>query len=158
MALPSTNVNDLLDLSFADATGAGVVAQKVMGVVGATPIPMLPAAGISLTASATGAASAITATLAAAVGKTTFITGFQITGAGATGASVIVVTITGVITGTMSYDIVVPAGVTASITPLIVTFPVAVPASATNTTIVVNVPSFGAGNTNSAVAAQGFQQ
>src|SRR2546428_9406819 len=130
MALPSTNVNDLLDLSFADATGAGVVAQKVMGVVGATPIPMLPAAGISLTASATGAASAITATLAAAVGKTTFITGFQITGAGATGASVIVVTITGVITGTMSYDIVVPAGVSGRIITLLVNLSVAVSALA----------------------------
>lgn len=111
-----------------------------------------------ITASATGAASAANATLAGAAGKTTYITGFQVTGGGATGASVIAVTVTGTISGTLNYRIVVPAGATASITPLIVTFPAPIPASGTNTAIVVNVPSFGAGNTDAATSVQGFQQ
>lgn len=111
-----------------------------------------------ITASATAAAGAMTATLTGAANQRTYITGFQVTGAGATGASVITVTVTGVITGTMSYNIAVPAGATAAVTPLIVTFPVPVQSSAVNTSIVVNVPSFGAGNTNAAVAAQGFLQ
>lgn len=126
-----------------------------------TSAPALSATGspaTPITGSNTGAASAANVTLAAAAGKFTYITGFQITGAGATAASVITVTVTGTVTGTMNYNIVVPAGVTASITPLVVTFPVPVPSSAVNTAITVNVPSFGAGNTNSAVSAQGFQQ
>jgi hypothetical protein len=111
-----------------------------------------------VTASSTGAASAITASLPGVAGKTTYITGFQVTGGGATGASIIVVTVTGLVTGTNSYDVGVVAGATAGTPNLIVTFPTPIPASAVNTAIVVNVPSFGAGNTNSAVSAQGFQQ
>lgn len=128
---------------------------------GQAPAIALSASGsiqTAITASATGAASAANTTLAAAAAKTTYITGFQITGGGATAASVINVTVTGTITGTMNYNIPVPAGATLGITPLVVSFPVPVPASAVNTAIVVNVPSFGAGNTASAVSAQGFQQ
>lgn len=107
--------------------------------------------------SGTQAATTATCTLAASAGKTTYITGFQITGAGATGASVIAPTVTGVITGTMTYELAIPAGVTAPVTPLVVSFPIPVPASAVNTTIVVSAPSFGAGNTNASCVAQGFQ-
>jgi hypothetical protein len=116
------------------------------------------AAQITQTGSATGAASAITATITSAPSRMAYLTGFQVTGGGATGASVIVVTVTGIQGGTMSYDIAVPAGATAAAPNLVITFPVPVAASALNTNIVVNVPSFGAGNTNSAVAAQGFSQ
>lgn len=108
-------------------------------------------------ASATGAATALTATLAGAAGKTTWISGFSVTGAGATGASVITVTITGIAT-TMSYSVVIPAGVTANVAELFIEFTDPIPASAVNTAVVVNVPSFGAGNTNAAVNAHGFQQ
>jgi hypothetical protein len=114
--------------------------------------------GQTLSNSATGAASAITATLTSTVGQTAWVTGFEVTGAGATGASVIVVTITGGLGGTLSYDLVIPAGVTTSITPLIVEFPQPLPANGTNTNIVCNVPSFGAGNTNSAAVIHGFRQ
>jgi hypothetical protein len=111
----------------------------------------------AVTGSATAAAAAMTATLAGAVGKTTYISGFLVTGAGATAATNISVTITGTISGTLNYTITVPAGVTTGIQPLGQTFAIPIPASATNTAIVVNVPSFGAGNTNAAVAAYGFQ-
>lgn len=108
--------------------------------------------------SATGAATAIAATLAAAAGATTYITGFEVTGTGATAGSTIVVTVTGILGGTLSYELAIPAGVGTPINPLIVEFPSPIPASALNTAIVVNVPSFGAGNTNAAVTAHGFQQ
>ncbi len=116
----------------------------------------LVAGGTPVTGSATGAASAITATLTSAAGKTAYITGFLVTGAGATAASVINVTITGTITGTLNYNIVVPAGTTTSIQPTGQTFAIPIAASGTNTNIVVNVPSFGSGNTNAAVSAYGF--
>lgn len=111
-----------------------------------------------VTASATGAASAATATLPGVAGKTTYITGFQVTGGGATAGSIVVVTVTGILGGTMSYDVAPPTGAAVGMQPLIVTFPIPIPASAVNTPIAVVVPSLGAGNTNSAVAAQGFQQ
>lgn len=119
-----------------------------------------PSAGAQtdVDASATGANAAQAVTLPAAAGQTTYITGFQITGAGATAASVIVVTVTGVLGGTKRYDLVIPAGATTSITPLIIEFARPIPASAVNTAIVVNVPAFGAGNTNVAVTAHGYQQ
>lgn len=109
-------------------------------------------------ASATGAAAAINATLAGVAGKTTHITGFQVTGLGATAASGIVVTVTGLLGGTQSFALAVPAGVLVGLAaPLLVSFGRGFPASALNTPIVINVPSFGAGNTSAAVAAQGYQ-
>lgn len=108
--------------------------------------------------SASGAASAIVATLPAAVGATTYLTGFEVTGAGATAGSVVTVTVTGIAGGTKTYDVVIPAGVGTSITPLTVEFTRPIPASGVNQAIAVNVPSFGAGNTNAAVTAHGFQQ
>lgn len=102
------------------------------------------------------AATATTATLTSATGKLVYITGFTVTGAGATAASVIAVTVTGVIGGTMTFELVIPAGVTTTITPLQVNFPMPVSASGFGTNIVVNVPSFGTGNTNAAVVAYGY--
>ncbi|MDB5957694.1 hypothetical protein [Ramlibacter sp.] len=108
-------------------------------------------------ASGSVAASATTATLPGAAGKTTYITGFEVTGAGATAASVIAITVTGLLGGTETYIMAIPAGAAVGATPLSVQFAVPVPASAVNTSVVVNVPSFGAGNTNAAVVAHGFQ-
>lgn len=51
-----------------------------------------------------------------------------------------------------------PLGATAALTSLIVAYTRPIPASAVNTAITVNVPSFGAGNTNAAVTAHGFQR
>jgi hypothetical protein len=112
--------------------------------------------GTDLTASVTGAATALTATLPGIAGRTTFITGFEITGAGATAASNILVTVTGTISGTLNYYVTVPAGTTTSIAFPPVEFTRPIPASGTNTAIVVNVPSFGSGNTAAAVTAHGF--
>src|SRR5579859_5778695 len=72
--------------------------------------------------SATGAAAAIAATLPGAAGKTTYLTGFEVTGAGATGASVIAITVTGILGGTKTYELAIPAGAGVGVTPLTVEF------------------------------------
>lgn len=107
----------------------------------------------------TASAGTCTATLAASAGKTTYITGFQCTPGSATAAAAVSVVVSGTITGSMTYAVYstnattfVPAPV-----PLIVAFGSPVPASTTNTTIVVTMGSAGAGGTNASCAAQGFQ-
>lgn len=116
--------------------------------VGATPIRG---------ASGNVANSSAVATLAAASGKTTYLTAFQVTFSGATGASVVNVTVAGTTGGSLTYAVTVPAGATAAGTPLVVPFPYPVPASATNTAITVTLPALGSGNTNACVVATGFQ-
>jgi hypothetical protein len=85
------------------------------------------------------AAAAAVATLAGAAGKTTYITGFQCMGLGATAASIVQVAVTGLLGGTQTYLVSVPAGVTTPISPfpLAVLFDPPLPASAVNTAIVV---------------------
>ena len=100
--------------------------------------------------------AAATATIAAVALKTAFITGFEITGAGATAGSVVVATVTGLLGGTASYIVSVPAGVAVGVTPLQVVFSPPLPASAVNTAIVVSLPALGAGNTNAAAVAHGY--
>jgi len=142
-----------------DGTNSGntvdYVAEEVSLAAGTT-VALTTPAGTDVTASATGAASIATATLPAVAAKTTFITGFEVTGLGATAAAGVTVTVTGTISGTLSYVLAVPAGATVGATPLIVSFSRPVPSSAVNTAITVTVPSFGAGNTNTAVVAHGY--
>lgn len=151
----------LLALGLALGLLSGPASAQSISYGSGTGAPALSGSGsiqTPLTGSSATAASANNVTLAGAASKTTYITGLQITGAGATAASVIAVTVTGTVTGTMNYRVAIPAGAAVGITPLIVSFPIPVPASAVNTAVVVNVPSFGAGNTDAAVSAQGFQQ
>lgn len=116
-----------------------------------------PAGATPLTGSSGNVANAnAVATLTSAANRTAYITGFQITSAGATVGLVVNVTVTGVITGTMTFNYVAPAGVLVMGAPLLVAFPKPVPASAANTNIVVTLPALGAGNTNAAVSAQGY--
>jgi hypothetical protein len=112
--------------------------------------------GALLEVGSTNAAAANNQTLAGAANKMTYITGFSITGNGATGQSTIAVTVTG-ITNTLTYYINVPAGATLAITPLMVRFDPPIPSTAVNTAIVVSVPSFGTGNLQCSANAHGFQ-
>lgn len=97
------------------------------------------------------------ATLTGAVDKTTYITGFEVTAAGATAGLPVSVTVAGLVGGiTLTYTFVFPAGVLVAAEPLVVQFPRAIPSSATNTNIVVTVPAGGAGNTHSTVTAHGY--
>lgn len=109
-----------------------------------------------LEVSSANAAAANNQTLAGATGRTTYIEGFTVSGLGATAASTIAITVTG-ITNTLTYYYSVPAGATTAAPLLDVRFPSPIPATGQNVAIVVNVPSFGAGNTSAAACAYGFQ-
>jgi hypothetical protein len=114
-------------------------------------------AGTIVLDSATGAGGAPTvATLPASTLLTTYVTGFSVTGLGATAASPITVTVSDG-TWTLNYAVAIPAGIHTSIEPLVIAFEPPIPASAVNTPIVVTAPDFGAGCALNAVAAQGFQ-
>jgi hypothetical protein len=106
----------------------------------------------------TGAASAITLTQPAVVGKINFVTAIVITGGGATGASVVTATLASGGTTIASFKIPVPAGATAGITPLVMSFDTPVAGLGVNQNMVLTVPSFGAGNTDSAAVMAGFSQ
>lgn len=124
--------------------------------VAQAPIPLR---GVEITASSgTVAAGTATATLAAATGKVTYICGFAITSTGSTAAAVVAPTVTGIITGTMTFAYATVAGATLANQPLVVPFGTCMPASAPNTAIVVSMPTLGAGNTNTTVNAWGYQR
>lgn len=105
------------------------------------------------------AAAAMAPTLAATAAKTNYIAGFNIDGLGATAASVIEATITGGVGGVRRYKVDVPAGATAALArPVRVEFSRPIAASAVNTAITLDVPSFGAGNTSAVSEVHGFQR
>lgn len=145
----------------ADITGSQ--GQQITEVL-ATPsggVGVAPGSGkgtvpIELEVGASVAAAANNQTLLAVAAKRTYITGFFVDGLGATAASVITVTITG-LTNTLSFTFAVVLGAALQDTPLRVNFPRPIPASADNTPIVVNVPSYGLGNTQGLAGAYGFQ-
>jgi hypothetical protein len=115
--------------------------------VGATPLE--DASGNKANASAV-------ATLAAATGKTTYISGFSVTGSGATTALPVTVTVVGPTT-TLIYTYTFIAGVLLANQPLLINFTIPIPAAATNTAIVVTCPASGTGGTNNTVTAYGFR-
>jgi hypothetical protein len=107
------------------------------------------------------AATGGAATLPATPGKTQFLEGFDITGGGATAASVIDVTVTGLNGGTLHYELPILAGVAGPMNAqggFSVRFPQPLPATGPNVAIAVNIPSFGGGNTNAAAVAYGFMK
>jgi hypothetical protein len=104
------------------------------------------------------AAGTAAASLAAVAAKTNYLTGFEITGSGATAASVVLATITGLLGGTQSIVVPVPAGAAVGITPIIVKVDPPHPASAVNTAIAVSLPTLGAGNLHACVNVRGIQK
>lgn len=138
--------------------GTNVVAARAAGfIAGATAVALIPTGTPVIGSSGNQANAAAVATLAAAVGKTTYVTGFQLTGSGATAGLPVVATLTGLLSSNMSFVFVFPAGVLVAAQPLLVNFPQPLPASAVNTAIVLTLPAGGAGNTNATATAQGFQ-
>jgi hypothetical protein len=102
------------------------------------------------------AAAAGTATLAGVAGKTTVADGIVVTGLGATAASTVLATLTGP-ANTVNFALTIPAGAATAIIPLALEFPTPIAAAAPNTAVVLNVPSFGAGNTNARGTIHGRQ-
>lgn len=143
-----------------NARGANVNASNQLSVsVDNTPTVNTasgyPNAATAETASATGTTLATAATLAASVGKTTYICGFSIR-ANATAAATGNSTVAGTITGTLNFtQWTAPLASGIGITEMI--FTPCVPASTTNTTIVVTSAAPGSGGTVS-VSAWGYQQ
>jgi hypothetical protein len=98
-----------------------------------------------------------TATLAAAGNLTNWITGFEITNGGATAASCVTATVTGLVGGAESYTVCAPTGAGVAATPLLVQYTSPVPASGPGVAISVSLPALGSGNTNSTVNIHGYR-
>lgn len=152
--------NGILIPNSSAVLGQNVDIQQVGG-VNLGPGPALPvessASSTDIELSSANAAAANNLIIPGAAGVFTYISGFSVTGTGATAGSTIAITITG-LTQTLTYWIVIPAGAAIAITPLIVEFVRPIPSSAVNTGITLNVPSFGAGNLNAAATLHGFRQ
>ncbi len=141
----------LVDSSVEPAVQLGKAAAPLVVIQGAPTVPLGSSSGNVANALAA-------ATLGAAAGLTTFITGFQCTASGSTAALAVTVTVAGVVGGTESFTFVFPIGAMVAANPLLVNFPTPLAASAQNTAIVVTLPAGGTGNTNAACSAQGFRQ
>jgi hypothetical protein len=139
-----------LNLAFLLSLSAPALGQVPAG-VGTPGIPVSNSSG-------NVAAATATATLPAVAGKITYICGFAATGGGATAAAVVNLTVTNVVGGTQTYTYGAQLGVGVPDPPLVVQFAPCLSANASNTTIVVSMPSLGAGNTNAAVNAWGYQR
>lgn len=112
----------------------------------------------AVTASSGNVAAAVaTATLPAVAGKTTYLSGISITGAGATAGAVVNPTITGLAGGTMTLTYVASTGATVANPSIIIDFNPEMPSSAVNTALVLTCPSLGTGNTNNTVSIWGYQ-
>lgn len=102
------------------------------------------------------AAAAAVATLTGTASTRVYISGFEVTGSGATAGLPVTVTVAGLLGGTQSYTYTFASGALVGNSPLIVYYEPPLPASGFNTTIVVTCPSGGAGATNNTVVAHGF--
>lgn len=158
--------------TFVDEQGRPISIMIGRGSSNQPTMPFVTASGVSLAvktnpcpfgsvpvANSSGnvAAASAVATLPGAPGKTTYITGFQITAGGATLGLLVNAALAGLAGGNLTYIYAAIAGVLLISQPLIVTFPIPLAASATNTAITLTLPSLGTGNTNAAVSAQGYQ-
>lgn len=121
--------------------------------VGAYPAGSTPV----VASSGNVANAAATATMPATALVTNYITGFEVTGTGATAGLPVTVTITGILGGTLSYTYDFSGSAITGNTPLQVTFTPGLPASAVNTAIVVSCPAGGVGNTNNTVVVHGYR-
>jgi hypothetical protein len=126
----------------------------------ACPNPFVAGAPCTpITASATGSTAAITATLPAVAGKTTYICGFYYTGTNATAANTATsVTINGTIGGTMTFGFptLAAAATVPNNIPIDEEFLPCIAASGLNTAIAVNGPALGTGATQATVNAWGY--
>jgi len=111
--------------------------------------------GTVVQGTSTGAAQANSPTLPAVSAKTNYVSGFTITGGGATAASAITCTLSDGTT-TFNFMLEIPGAATTAITPLVVTFPQPIPAAAVNTAWTLTVPSFGSGNTAASANIWGY--
>ena len=102
------------------------------------------------------ASTAAVATLEPAAGKRTFLTGFLVSGLGATAAAAVTVSVAGVANDDLEFAYVAEEGATVHNDDLFVMFPRPIPAIDDETDIVITCPDLGDGNTHNQVTAFGF--
>lgn len=128
---------------------SGSLSPYPTAAAGGAVTPLVAASGNKANASAA-------ATLTGGASDTVYLSGFEVTGSGATAGLPVTVTVTGVLGGTLSYTYNFAPGVLVGNTPLSVQFNPPLPASAVNTPIVVTCPASGTGGTNNTVVAHGY--
>lgn len=140
---------DMGDGTWGEVGGGTAAAAGAAGYpAGATPVHAF--SGIVANATASAAIPAV-------AGKTSYLTGLEVTGMGATAATAVALSLLGTQGGTLGYVVPVPAGATVGITPLVVQFNPPIPASGVNQAITAQLQAFGAGNAQAAVTAHGYQ-
>lgn len=130
-----------------------LVAATATGAAGAAGVP---AGAVPVAQSTTTVNTNAVATLPAAVGKTNYVTHLTITGLAPTAAVAIGHNLAGVLGGSVSYYVGLPAG-PGHVPVLDISFNPPLPASAPNTAIVLTANAFGAGSGAQNAAIQGFQ-
>jgi hypothetical protein len=119
-------------------------------------MPKSPYGAVPQIATSGAVAAAIAAaTLPAVPDQYTWLSGFDIDGGGATAASLVVVTVTGLQGGTITFTLGVPAGATLPVS-LEKRFPDWLRSSGKNIGITVSAASFGVGNTRAVTNVYGF--
>lgn len=145
-------------LPLAEAAPGASDPGVIVRVAGGASTGVAPNGATVVTASSGNVAAATaSAALPAVASVLNYVTGFTVTAGGATSAAIVNVTLVGVLGGTMTFNFGAAAGATVMSTPLVVVFPVPVPATAVNTAITLSMPTLGAGNTNAAVMIHGFK-
>jgi hypothetical protein len=137
-------------------TPRGVLTSDGQSVVSVGPYPY-GATPVTNEATATSPAT-VTATLPAAAGKTTYMTGCVVSGTGSTAGGFADVSIyMGGTAKNLDVTIAIPAGVSTALTPLVLNFNPPLSAGAANNAIQCIATTFGSGNTLSRVSTWGFQ-
>ncbi|HEY5072054.1 MAG TPA: hypothetical protein VII63_08485 [Caulobacteraceae bacterium] len=137
-------------------TARAVLSDDGLSVVSALPYPN-GATPVTAT-SGSIANTASTLNLPAVAGKTTYMSGLEVTGLGATAAGSIAVSIYfGGTAKNLYFIIQIPAGVTTGITPLVVQFNPPLSSGAVNSVIQTTMPAFGSGNMAANLNVHGFQ-
>lgn len=96
------------------------------------------------------------ATIPAVAEKQAYLTGFRVSGLGATAALAVTVSVAGVAEDDLEFAYVAAEGATVQNEDLIVAFPYPIPALDAETDIVITCPDLGAGNTHNSVTAFGI--
>lgn len=140
--------------------GGGTERRLIPAVIPlSSPYPLAADGGDAtpVTAGSGNVANAVAAaTIPAVAGKTAYITGFDIQGAGATAGLVVNPTMAGVISGTKTFVYAAAAGALVANQALSRCFNPPIPASAVNTAITISCPALGAGNTANTVNIYGY--
>jgi len=131
-----------------DGAGPFSFDGTTMTFVGNGPVTAYSSGNVANTAAA--------AAIPAAAGKVGYLTGFDVSGGGATAGSTVLLTITGLLGGTATHSISVPNSPTSQITPRSYVFDPPLRGADVNTAITVSLAALGAGNTSACVSVYGF--